>query len=692
MNVIELLATLKAKDIQLAVTDDQLRVNGNKQALSDPALLALLREHKPALIELIKAGQYSATRHGQVEVPANGIVPGTTRITPAMLTLVELDQATIDRLVEQVPGGAANVQDIYPLAPLQEGILYHHASGGEGDPYVMQSHFAFASRERFQAFAHALQSVIDRHDILRTAVFWEGLDAPVQLVWRRAELPMEEVLPPTADSDVLAYLHERFDARHFRLDVSRAPLMRLAHAWDEAGQRVIATLLFHHMALDHSALDVVRHEMRACLTGQTESLGRPVPFRNYVAQARLGVSEAEHEAFFRDMLGDVDEPTLPYGLQDVQGDGSQIEELSVPVEALLGQRLRAQARTLGVSAASLFHLGWAQVLAALTGKQQVVFGTVLMGRMQGAEAIDRALGIFINTLPLRVDIDGEDVRAAVNATHARLTTLMRHEYAPLALAQRCSHVVAPTPLFSTLLNYRHSHDVATASAQTLAAWEGITTLSSEERTNYPLTLSVDDLGERFHLTLLASTQTHPQRVCDYMLCALENLVLALEQASQTPVNQLPILPAAERAQVLLGFNATQAQGLTGLTLHQRLEAQVAERPEVLAAVFGDAQMTYAELNREANVLAHHLIDLGVKPDDRVAIVARRGLETLVGLVAILKAGAGYVPVDPAHPAERLHYLLDDSAPVAVLTQSRLRERLPALSVPVIDLDRRTWPQ
>ncbi|RON67089.1 non-ribosomal peptide synthetase [Pseudomonas fluorescens] len=692
MNVIELLATLKAKDIQLAVTDDQLRVNGNKQALSDPALLALLREHKPALIELIKAGQYSATRHGQVEVPANGIVPGTTRITPAMLTLVELDQATIDRLVEQVPGGAANVQDIYPLAPLQEGILYHHASGGEGDPYVMQSHFAFASRERFQAFAHALQSVIDRHDILRTAVFWEGLDAPVQVVWRRAELPMEEVLPPTADSDVLAYLHERFDARHFRLDVSRAPLMRLAHAWDEAGQRVIATLLFHHMALDHSALDVVRHEMRACLTGQTESLGRPVPFRNYVAQARLGISEAEHEAFFRDMLGDVDEPTLPYGLQDVQGDGSQIEELSVPVEALLGQRLRAQARTLGVSAASLFHLGWAQVLAALTGKQQVVFGTVLMGRMQGAEAIDRALGIFINTLPLRVDIDGEDVRAAVNATHARLTTLMRHEYAPLALAQRCSHVVAPTPLFSTLLNYRHSHDVATASAQTLAAWEGITTLSSEERTNYPLTLSVDDLGERFHLTLLASTQTHPQRVCDYMLCALENLVLALEQAPQTPVNQLPILPAAERAQVLLGFNATQAQGLTGLTLHQRFEAQVAERPEALAAVFGDAQMTYAELNREANVLAHHLIDLGVKPDDRVAIVARRGLETLVGLVAILKAGAGYVPVDPAHPAERLHYLLGDSAPVAVLTQSRLRERLPALSVPVIDLDRRTWPQ
>ncbi|WP_460357690.1 MULTISPECIES: non-ribosomal peptide synthase/polyketide synthase [unclassified Pseudomonas] len=692
MNVIELLATLKAKDIQLAVADDQLRVNGNKQALNDPALLALLREHKPALIELIQAGQYSASKHGQVEVPANGIVSGTTRITPAMLTLVELDKATIDHLVAQVPGGAANVQDIYPLAPLQEGILYHHVSGGDGDPYVMQSHFAFASRERFQAFAQALQAVIDRHDILRTAVHWAGLDAPVQVVWRRAELPVEEVTLPDANGDVLAYLHERFDARHFRLDVTQAPLMRLAHAWDEAGQRVIATLLFHHMALDHSALDVVRHEMRACLTGQRELLGRPVPFRNYVAQARLGVSEAEHEAFFREMLSDIDEPTLPYGLQDVQGDGSEIVELSVPVAALLGQRLRAQARTLGVSVASLFHLGWAQVLAALTGKQQVVFGTVLMGRMQGAEAIDRALGIFINTLPLRVNIDGQDVRAAVNATHARLTTLMRHEHAPLALAQRCSHVVAPTPLFSTLLNYRHSHNVATASAETLAAWDGISTLHSEERSNYPLTLSVDDLGDAFSLTLLASTQTDPQRICDYLHSALENLVLALEQAPQTPVNQLPILPAAELAQVLLEFNATQVDFPAAQTIQRRFEAQVAERPDALAAVFADAHLTYAELNQQANALAQHLIGLGVKPDDRVAIVARRGLDTLVGLVAILKAGAGYVPIDPAHPAERLNYLLDDSAPVAVLTQNNLRERLPTLTVPVLELDRCNWPQ
>jgi arthrofactin-type cyclic lipopeptide synthetase C len=691
VNVLELLATLKTKDIQLAVTDEQLRVNGNKQALSDPALLAALREHKPALIELIKAGQYSASRVGQIDVPDNGILPGTTRITPAMVTLADVDQATLDRLLAEVPGGAANVQDIYPLAPLQEGILYHHASNEQGDPYVMQSYFAFSSRERLQDFAQALQKVIDRHDILRTAVHWEGLDVPLQVVWRQAPLPMEEIVLADGASDALQQLHERFDARHFRLDVRCAPMMRLAYAWDEGGQRVVATLLFHHMALDHSALDVVRHELLACLTGQAQSLGRPVPFRNYVAQARLGISEAEHEVFFRDMLADIAEPTLPYGLQDVQGDGLGIAELSLPVNPLLGQRLRAQARQLGVSVASLFHLGWAQVLAVLTGKQNVVFGTVLMGRMQGAEATERALGIFINTLPLRVDVDAQGVRAAVEATHKRLTTLMRHEHAPLALAQRCSGVVAPTPLFSALLNYRHSHTAATASAETLAAWEGISTISSEERTNYPLTLSIDDFGDAFSLTLLATTEVDPQRICDYLHCAMESLVLALEQAPDTALNQLPILPTAEREQVLLAFNDNHAEFPAMLTIAQRFEAQVAQRPEAVAAQYLGEQLSYAELNRHANALAHHLIALGVKPDDRVAILARRGLDTLVGLVAILKAGAGYVPVDPAHPAERLHYLLSDSAPVAVLTQNNLRERLPTLAVPVIDLDPRTWP-
>ncbi|MDY7534219.1 amino acid adenylation domain-containing protein [Pseudomonas sp. Bout1] len=688
MSIIELLATLKARDVQLALKGDQLSVQGNKQALSDPTLLALLREHKPALIELIKAGGYSATKAGDVQVPANGIPAGAAAIIPAMLTLSRLSQASIDRIIETVDGGVANVQDIYPLAPLQEGILYHHVSAEHGDPYIMQSLFAFDSLERFEGFAQALQQVIDRHDILRTGVVWEGLEEPSQVVWRRARLPVQAIELDAAEGDIAARLHHLYDGRHYRMDVTRAPLLQLVRAWDEAGQRVVAMLLFHHMALDHSALEVVCHEMQACLLGKAGQLGQAVPFRNYVAQARLGISEQEHEGFFRQMLGDISEPTLPYGLQDVQGDGDNIQEISQPLAAPLSRRLRAQARQLGVSAASLFHMGWAQVLGVLAGKEQVVFGTVLMGRMQGSHDTDRALGIFINTLPFRVDVGADDVRAGVRATHARLTTLLRHEHAALALAQRCSGVVAPTPLFSALLNYRHS--AGGASAEAVSAWQGIQALRSEERTNYPLTLSVDDLGEDFSLSLLASAQVDPQRVCGYLQTALENLVQALEHAPQTSLNRLPVLPEAEQRQLLEQFNATAADFPQGTTLHGRIEAQTLRTPDAVAAVYQGRQLTYAELNQQANLLAHHLLALGVKPDDRVAIVARRGLDTLAGLLAILKSGACYVPVDPSHPAERLNYLLTDSSPVAVLTQQALLERLPALDVPVINLDRFTW--
>ncbi|UXV22066.1 amino acid adenylation domain-containing protein [Pseudomonas fluorescens] len=688
MSILELLATLKTKDIQLALKGEQLSVQGNKQALSDPAILAALREHKPALIALIQAGEYSASKAGEVEVPANAIPAGAERITPAMLTLSTLSQDEIDRIVSTVEGGVANIQDIYPLAPLQEGILFHHVSAEQGDPYVMQSQFAFDNLARFEAFAQALQTVMDRHDILRTGVVWDGLQEPSQVVWRQARLPVQALQLNPADGDIAAQLHALFDARHYRLDVTQAPLLRLVRAEDPLNQRIVATLLFHHMALDHSALEVVCHELQACLLGQGAALGQAVPFRNYVAQARLGISEQEHEGFFRQMLGDISEPTLPFGLQDVQGDARCIAEVSLPLAPALGQRLRAQARQLGVSAASLFHLGWAQVLGVLAGKEQVVFGTVLMGRMQGSHDTDRALGIFINTLPFRVDVDGQDVRTGVKATHARLTTLLRHEHAALALAQRCSGVVAPTPLFSALLNYRHSAPAAGNAA--VSAWQGIVALSAEERTNYPLTLSVDDLGDGFGLSLLASTLVDPQRVCAYLQTALENLVTALEQAPHTALNLVSVVPAAEQQQLLEQFNATQAHFPQGTTLHGRIEAQAARTPEAIAAVHQGRQLTYAELNQQANLLAHHLLALGFKPDDRVAIVARRGLDTLAGLLAILKAGACYVPVDPSHPAERLNYLLTDSAPVAVLTQHALLERLPALEVPVINLDRFTW--
>ena len=626
----------------------------------------------------------------EIEVPANRIAADCTHITPDMLPLVQLQQADIERIVATVPGGAANVQDIYPLAPLQEGILYHHITAEQGDPYLLQSQLAFDSLERVEAFAAALREVMTRHDILRTSVLWEGLTTPLQVVWREAILPLQEVELNPADGSVIEQLHERFNARRYRLDVSQAPLMRLVYARDPAQDRVVGILLFHHLAMDHIALEVMRSEMQASLSGQVVALAPPVPYRNYVAQTRLGVSEQEHEAFFRAQLADIDEPTLPFGLQEVQGDGRGIDEAQQALPADVYQRLRTQARQAGVSVASLIHLAWARVLAATSGQQRVVFGMVLMGRMQGGEGADRALGVFINSLPLRIDVDA-GVLDAVRATHARLTALLGHEHASLALAQRCSGVASPSPLFSALLNYRHS-DESELLEPSSHAWQGIETLANEERTNYPLTMSVDDFGNGLRLTGRAVAQIGAQRICGYMQTALSGLVQALEQTPQQLLNRLPILQAEELQRLLITFNVTEVDCPLEQPLHALFEAQVRHKPDAIALQSAQGTLTYLELNQRASRLAHHLRELGVQPDSRVAICVERGLDLIVGLLGILKAGGAYVPLDPDYPLERLNYMLQDSAPVALLVHDATRQLLGEPGVTTINLNHGSWEQ
>jgi hypothetical protein len=197
---------------------------------------------------------------------------------------------------------------------------------------------------------------------------------------------VEEVEIDASAGDVAEQLYSRFDPRHHRVDIAVAPLLRAYVAHDPAQERWVLLILQHHMAGDHTTMDVARDEVSAHLNGTADELPRPLPFRNFVAQARLGISREEHEAFFRRMLGGVDEPTAPFGLLDARGDGSEIVEAHQAVERSVGERLREQARRLGVTVASLCHVAYAQVLARATGREDVVFGTVLFGRMQGGRA------------------------------------------------------------------------------------------------------------------------------------------------------------------------------------------------------------------------------------------------------------------------------------------------------------------
>ena len=614
-----------------------------------------------------------------IAVPPNRIGADCATITPDLLPLVELEQPAIDAIVATVPGGTRNVQDIYPLAPLQEGILFHSVMSAEADAYVTPALLAFDSRASLDRFLAALQSVIDRHDILRTAILWKGLPEPVQVVWRHAMMLVEEVAVKEIASegeDAAAAIWRRAGRRNARINIRKAPLLRVMVARDDDRRRWLLVLLNHHLVIDHTTLDAIVAEVHAHFAGRVAQLPTPLPFRTFVAEARTGMGQEEHEAFFRDMLGDIGEPTAPFGLLDVQGDGSSVAQARLAVDAGLARRLRTQARRLSATPASLFHLAWALVLARTTGREDVVFGTVLFGRMTGGAGADRALGLFINTLPLRLSVDGRSVDRVVRETHTRLAHLLRHEHASLALAQRCSALPPQAPLFSALLNYRYTRGGAESFAGGALGQLGIELLRAEERSNYPCALSVDDLGDRgFDLEAQIAEEVDPARVCRFMHTALEHLVHSLEQAPTAAMRSLKVLSDLEREQVLHGWNVGTAP--PPATLSSLFEAQVARTPDAVALVHGDARLTYSELNRRANQLAYVLIRRGVGPEQLVGLCVERTPEMIVGLLAILKAGAAYLPLDLAYPAARLALMLDDARPGLILASAETAPQLPA---------------
>ncbi|GAA1936422.1 amino acid adenylation domain-containing protein [Kitasatospora viridis] len=626
----------------LAVTlVEQLRASGVQ--LNVRALFAT-----PTVAGL--AGATAPAAH-DVVVPPNLIPAGATELTPEMLPLADLTAGELARIVAEFPGGAANIADIYPLAPLQEGILFHHllTAGGE-DVYVMPTVLRFDSRARLDAFQHALQLVVDRHDVLRTAILHEGLDQPVQVVARHAELKVETVELDPAAGDPVAQL--TVDGRA-PMDLTRAPLLHTRTAAEPGTGKWLLLIRQHHLVLDHTALEVLLSEICTILDGDPAQLPAPLPYRDFVAQARLGMPAEEHERYFANLLGDVTEPTAPYGVLDAHGDATTVAEFRTTVDPALAVRLRESARRLGVSPAALFHLAFARMVAATSGRDDVVFGTVLFGRMNAGTGADRVPGLFINSLPIRVNAGRVPVAAALHGLRTQLADLLVHEHAPLALAQQASGIGGGAPLFTSLLNYRHSAAPETATAQ--AGPSGITVLHNQERTNYPLTLSVDDLGSGFQLTAQTMAPIAADAVCELVRTALESLCALLEDEPQAPVAAVEVLPSQQR-ELLAGRHGAVVER-SGGSLPELFETQVARTPEAVAVRFEDEAVTYAELNARANQLAHLLVEHGVGSESVVPVVIERSVEMVVALLGVVKAGGAYLPVDPELPAERIEYLL-----------------------------------
>ncbi|POP62338.1 non-ribosomal peptide synthetase, partial [Pseudomonas syringae] len=589
-----------------------------------------------------------------------------------------LSEASRSVIAATVPGGESNIQDAYPLAPLQQGILFHHLLHNDDDPYRLNCYFCLDSRHLLTGFLEALQKVIDRHDILRTSVVWQGLSEPMQVVWRAARLSLEEpVLNGPANLDRLKEYAESAP-----LDIRTAPMMCGFVMADESCGCFYLALQLHHMIVDHVSSELIMREIQILMRDSVAGLPTPVPFRDFVIRSCARVNTSQ--TYFQKLLWGVEAPALPYGLSGIRGSGKSLRKVSSELDAGLARRTRRAAEVLSISPAALFHLAWAQVLAAISGCRDVVFGTVLLGRGDYETQLAGAVGLYINTLPVRVDLNEATVVEAAGALHQQLFQLMKHGNASLPSIQKEAGWSIGVPLFACLMNYRHTAVEDVAGSGPLG--EGIRILAGDERQNYPLALLIDDTGVGFHLEIQADETIEAGQVIGYMLTALEALVTALVYSPETAAHTTSCMGEAERQVILEQFNNTAASPSTE-PVHVLFEEQVARTPDALAVECGTEVLTYDELNSRANRLAHHLITLGVRFDDVVAVLLDRSVALVAVQLAVLKVGASYIPIDKGTPDNRLKFMLEDSGAKAIVSQGNvLDETYSGLKVDITDLN------
>jgi hypothetical protein len=631
---------------------------------------------------MMKRGVKSMDRQGSEHVPEVPLVSlnhsddGHNESVLKSIMTADLDRSHLVEIERGVPGGFTNIQGIYPLSPLQEGILFHNLMNHNDDKYVLSALFEIKAAVSTHAFIRSLQQIVDQNESLRCSVLWQRLPRPVQVVWRNAQ-PIVEIL--SSDSG-LEQLQRRHKPQSQSWDLQNAPLIRLEVARQPQAPQWHALVKVHHIICDHQSLHLLIDQIMDTVEGCSQQGPELEAYPQYVKQTIGAQNESDAERFFRSKLQDISEPTTLFSQSESREVAGTTREFSEVLDWQLTKSLHSASQRTGHTVARLLHSAWALVVARASNRDDIVYGTVVLAEPLRHSKSRTVIGMGVNTLPLRLRLDGISAEGLANQTHQELAELLTHDRAALTLAQSCSGVSPSASLFTALLNYRR-----TSPRETTAST--IKMLSTGEAwTNYPVTALVDDNGSHLKFTLQTYGAIDPWALFRYFRTSIHSLVDALEYAPTTLALTLQVVPKDELATLISQFGAIRRDFPRNRLVHQMFEDQVSRKPDSLAVSYENHTLTYAELNARANQLARHLRQGGVGPDQLVGVFVERSLTMVVALLGILKAGGAYLPVDPAYPAERVAHILRDASPKILLTQTQLVARLPKVTCEVIAVD------
>ncbi|KAB8320090.1 non-ribosomal peptide synthetase [Tolypothrix campylonemoides VB511288] len=586
-----------------------------------------------------------------------------------------------------------NITDIYELSPMQQGMLFHTLYAPNSGVYFQQLICTLDGDLQVSALQQAWEEVVTRHPVLRTSFHWDELDKPLQVVHAKVNLPWEQQnwLGLTEDEQ-----EKRLEAflesdRQLGFDLNQAPLMRftLIQVAETTWQLVWSN---HHLLLDGWCLSIIFKEVFAFY--EAFSQGKDIylditsrPYRDYIAWLQQQ-NLAQAEAFWRQTLWEFNVPTPLFGSKSFNGISTQEEKYDQQhlwVSETLFSALQTLARQHHLTISTFIQGVWALLLSYYSGESDVVFGVTVSGRPATLLGVESMVGLFINTLPARVQVSNDlSLMSWLQQLQAQQVEREQYAHTPLIDIQGWSDVPRGMALFESIVVFEnYPLEVA---LQEQVAGLSIQNVRSLEHTNYPLTLEAMPAGQKLCLTIEYDSDRFDaatiSRILGHFQTLLENIVNHPEQR----ISELSPLTVAERHQLLVEWNNTLVNYPQNKCIHELFEAQVERTPDAVAVVFEEQQLTYRELNAQANQLAHRLQALGVRPEVLVGIYIERSLKMLVGLLGILKAGGAYVPLDPAYPQERLAFMLEDSQVALLLTQKSLVNSLPKHEMQVICLD------
>jgi amino acid adenylation domain-containing protein len=593
----------------------------------------------------------------------------------------------------------ANIENIYELSPVQQGILFHSLYESESGAYFVQLSYGLRGMLNIAAFASAWQRVLAHHPPLRTSFHWEGLDKPLQVVHKKVQLPLEKldwrgINPEEQQEKFQAFL---LSDRQQGFNLSDESLLRLTliRLGDQYYHFVWSS---HHIILDGWSGALVFKDFvllyEAFCQGEEIPLQSGGCFADYIAWLQQqDLSQAE--AFWRQTLQGVTAPT-PLTNLEVHSLSAQAEkylEQSLKLSPATTTALKSWAKQHQLTLNTIVQGAWALLLSRYSGEDEVVYGVTVSGRPVDLPAAESMVGIFINTLPLRVKLDAEMLLLPwLGQLQRQLLEIRQYEYSPLVEIQGWSEVPRGLPLFESILVFEN-YPVDRA----LSDWQKnleVETLSAVDHTNYPLTISVipgSELeiriaGDSEALLRSADRSRFDTATITRMLGHFQTLLEGMAANSEVRLYELPLLTATEKHQLLVEWNQTQTEYPQNQCIHQLFEAQVEKTPDAVAVVFAEQSLTYQQLNQRANQLARYLQKLGVGPEVLVGIGVERSLDIAIAVLGVLKAGGAYVPLDPDQPAQRLTYMVQAADCQVLLTHKHLVDVLPAYKGQVVCLD------